>query len=128
MTQYVKYIGPSHQRGITAEDWRRIGINADTVWWDARNGFSVPADQFTDDQMRKAIDTDDFFVVVGSDERPEGEKRDMTPAEYDAPRVGMLGNLDDQGEPLPESENAPMGNSSDAPTSVSTSGGSGSDS
>jgi hypothetical protein len=127
MGRYVKYIGPSHQRGITAQDWRRIGITADTVWWDARNGFAVPADQFSDDQMRKAIEPDDFFVVIGSEDRPEGATRDMTPAEYDAPRVGMIDNLDGDGEPLPESDNAPMGNSSDAPTSVTTGGGSGSD-
>jgi hypothetical protein len=81
--RYVKYIGPSHIRQITARDWRSVGINADTVVWSAQNGFAVPADHFSDDQMSKAIENDQFLVLTGDDEdfTPQPQARDMTPAQ-----------------------------------------------
>lgn len=81
--RYVKYIGPSHIRQITAADWRSVGISADTVQWSAFNGFAVPADHFTEDQLRVAIDPDQFFVMSGDDEdfSPKPQTRDMTPAQ-----------------------------------------------
>lgn len=81
--RYVKYIGPSHIRHITARDWRSVGINADSVVWSAQNGFAVPADQFSDDQIRKAIDPDQYLVLTGDDEDfiPQPQTQDMTPAQ-----------------------------------------------
>jgi hypothetical protein len=82
MARWIKYIGPAHQRIITAENWRSVGINAETVVWSAFNGFSVPADSLTDEQISKAIDGDPQFVIVGEDDdfRPVTQTRDMTPA------------------------------------------------
>lgn len=81
--RYVKYVGLSHRRMITAADWRSIGITADAVVWEARNGFAVPADQFTDDQMRKAIEPDQDLILTGDDEdfTPAPQHMDMTPAQ-----------------------------------------------
>jgi hypothetical protein len=81
--RYVKYIGPAHIRQITAADWRSVGISAETVQWSAFNGFSVPMDHFSEDQMRKAIDPDQFFVLTAEDEdfTPTPQSRDMTPAQ-----------------------------------------------
>ncbi|MET0418700.1 MAG: hypothetical protein ABW022_22015 [Actinoplanes sp.] len=87
--RYVKYIGPSHRRGITADDWKTVGINGETVWWEGRNGFAVPLEQFTDEQIKKAIDPDPFLVVVGEDEDPKTFNRDLTPAEAVSPTVDL---------------------------------------
>lgn len=80
--RYVTYIGLAHVRQITARDWRSVGINADTAVWSAQNGFAVPLDQFTDDQVRKAFDQDPEFVVTGPDEdfTPKPQAADMTPS------------------------------------------------
>lgn len=84
MARWIKYIGTAHQRIITAENWRGVGVQADTVVWSAHNGFQVLADSFTEDQMRKAIDPDPTFVVTGEDDdfRPQSLNQDVTPAAY----------------------------------------------
>jgi hypothetical protein len=81
--KYVRYIGTSHARIITAHDWRGVGITGDTVAWTAQNGFAVSADVFSDDQIRKAIDPDPEFVITGDDQEfvPAPQTRDMTPAQ-----------------------------------------------
>lgn len=83
--RYVRYIGLAHIRQITAQDWRSVGINGDTVVWSARNGFSVPLDSLTEDQVTKAIDPDPEFVITGADEdfTPQPQTTDMTPSQLD---------------------------------------------
>lgn len=71
MARFIKYIGPAHVRQITAQEWRQVGITADTVVWGGFNGWSVDASNFTDDQIRKAIEPDSNFVIVGVDEGDE---------------------------------------------------------
>ena len=88
--RYVRYIGLAHARMILADEWKTVGIDAETVVWDHTNGFHVPADQFTDEQMRKVIGPDMGFVVVGTDEEPEALPHAMTPAQASAPRVNMM--------------------------------------
>jgi hypothetical protein len=95
--RYVRYVGLAHSRQITAADWRSVGISADTVVWDAFNGFAVPLDQLTDDQVRKAIDNDAGFVITGENDDDEDEfvpdltaNRPMTPQELESPRVDIL--------------------------------------
>jgi hypothetical protein len=81
--RYVRYVGLSHRRMITAQDWRSVGINGDTVVWEASNGFAIPLDQLTEDQIRKAIEPDAGFVITGDDEEfePQPLRGDMTPAQ-----------------------------------------------
>lgn len=81
--RYVKYVGLAHRRMITAQDWRGVGINGQTVVWEGSNGFAVPLDQFTDDQIRKAIDPDNSLVITGDDEEfvPQPVAGTMTPAQ-----------------------------------------------
>lgn len=82
MARYVRYIGLSHQRMITAQDWRSVGINGDTMLWNAQNGFALPLELFTDDQVRKAIEPDAGFVITGEEDfTPSPMARDMVPAE-----------------------------------------------
>jgi len=69
--QFVKYIGPSHVRQITAQEWRQAGLTGDTVIWGNFNGWAVDAEQFTEEQIRRAIDPDPNFVIVGTDEGDE---------------------------------------------------------
>lgn len=82
--RYVKYIGQTHQRMITAQEWRSVGITADTMVWNAGNGFAVPLDLFTESMLRKAIEPDAFFVVTGDDAEfvPVYQPGNMTPAEH----------------------------------------------
>lgn len=81
--RYIKYVGLSHQRMLTAADWRSIGITGDTVVWNAQNGFAVPLDVLTEDQVRKAIEPDSGFVITGEDEdfTPRSLSYDTVPAE-----------------------------------------------
>ena len=110
--RYVRYIGPSHQRMILASDWAGIGIRASTVVWNASNGFAVPADVFTDDQMSKAINADPYLMLTGDEEdfKPRSENRDMTPQELEGPRVDMTDVFDD-----PEPSTTDSGASHTAP-------------
>jgi len=80
--RYIKYIGLAHIRQITAQDWRSVGLTGDTVVWSARNGFAVPLDALTEDQIRKGIEIDPEFVITGGDEdfTPQPQTRDMTPS------------------------------------------------
>lgn len=82
--RFVKYIGPSHVRQITARDWQGVGIQADTLVWSARNGFAVPLDALTENQITKAIDPDPFFVITGDDEefKPTPMPVEMTPDQH----------------------------------------------
>ena len=127
--RYVKYIGLSHQRMITAHDWRGVGITADTVMWSAHNGFAVPLDHFSDDQIRKAIDTDDSFIITKDDEdfTPVPQTRDMVPAEHaqtvENP-VDVVTMANGGAEPSTDDSGASGAPGGDAPTTTSTGGGS----
>lgn len=132
--RYVRYIGLSHERQISAIDWRRAGIQGETVVWSAFNGFAVPLDQFTDEQIRKAIEPDVNFVITGEGEDgdeefvPQPKSMAMTPAQAAQNDVDVVAyvngdddvSTDDSG-PVP----APGGA---APTSTTTNKGAGSDS
>lgn len=138
MTTYVKYIGLSQVRMITADQWRDAGLDGETVKWDFTNAFMVPADKFTDEQLRVAIHPDTSLVVVGTDEEPRRLEHDMTPAQAATPRIrfneivkasrGTDGAPDDSDAatdpsgPLPE--RSPGG---DAPRTRATGRGSGKD-
>lgn len=91
--RYVRYIGLAHERQITSLDWQRVGVVADTVVWNAFNGFAVPLDQFSDDQIRKAIDEDSGFVITGDEDfKPDlSARRPMTPQELQGPRIDIMG-------------------------------------
>lgn len=97
--RYVKYIGLSHERMITAADWRSVGIAGDTVVWSAHNGFAVPLDSFSDSQLDRAIYPDPELIVTAEDEdfTPAPQNRTMTPgqvaqaAEGPVDVLGMVG-------------------------------------
>ncbi|MET0416548.1 MAG: hypothetical protein ABW022_11065 [Actinoplanes sp.] len=96
--RYVRYIGPAHQRQITAREWAQAGIQAETVVWGPFNGFAVSLDQLTEDQIRKAIDPDPFLVITGESE--DGDDKEfvpmptqtetVTPAMLEAGRVDLM--------------------------------------
>jgi hypothetical protein len=95
--RYVKYIGPSHVRQITARDWAGVGIQADTVMWMPQNGFAVPLDSLTEDQIRKAIEPDPYLVITGEDEdfTPQSTQTEtVTPAMLEAGRVDITNEAD----------------------------------
>ena len=130
--RYVKYIGPSHERQITARDWRSVGIQADTVVWSAFNGFAVPLDQFSDDQIRKAFDNDPYLVVTGEDEEftPTPQNRAMTPdqvVQVTENPVDVVEYLEGGPDVSPIGSGATPGGGGAAPTTTTTGKGSGSD-
>jgi hypothetical protein len=77
--RYIQYVGLSHQRMITAQDWQSVGIQGETVLWNAQNGFSVPLDRLTEEQIRKAIEPDAHFIITG--DAPVPQSMDMVPAQ-----------------------------------------------
>jgi hypothetical protein len=91
--QFVKYIGLSHRRVITADDWQSVGISDQgSVEWSAINNFSVPVDRFSEEALRTAIEPDDAFVIVGGDQHaPRYVGRSMTPEEAASVPVDMMG-------------------------------------
>lgn len=120
MTSFIKYIGPAHVRQITALDWRSIGIQADTVIWAGFNGWSVAAETLTEDQIRKAIEPDPQFVIVGQDEAP---KANLTPSA--TPESAAAGEFDitDDADRERAQETVTEAGQVDDKTPASTSGG-----
>lgn len=71
MGRYVKYIGTSHWRRMTREEWANIpqgAVDQDTLEWNAANGWTIPADRITDAAW-PYIRADGEFVVVDNDLR-----------------------------------------------------------
>lgn len=59
----VWYVGIYTVRTISANTWAELGIPAaETVTWDAHNGFSIPQADFTGEQLEILDAIDDFFV------------------------------------------------------------------
>jgi len=127
--RYVTYIGLAHIRQITSQDWRSVGLTGDTVVWSAQNGFAVPLDQFSEDQLQKGIYVDKDFVVTGGDEdfTPKPQSTDMTPAalqQVTENPVDVVAMLNGDDEPSTAVSAAPGGAS---PTTTGTGTGGGSD-
>jgi hypothetical protein len=134
--RYVRYIGLAHIRQITAKDWQSVGINGDPVVWSAYNGFAVPLDSLTEDQIQKAIEPDSDFVITGEGDdngeefTPQPQTRDMTPSalqqvtENPVDVLGMANGADNVSTADSEPLAAPGGAS---PTTVGTGSGGGSD-
>jgi hypothetical protein len=122
--RYVKYIGLAHQRMITPGDWRTVGVNGETAVWNAQNGFSVPLDRFSEDQIRKAIEPDANFIIT--DDTPTPQPRDMVPAEAaqaaqaDGPAVPVD---EDPATPSVDDSEALPDDGADRSTPANTSGG-----
>jgi hypothetical protein len=71
MGRYVKYVGTSHWRRMTRQEWANIpegAIEQETLEWNAANGWTIPADRITDAAW-PYIKADGEFVVVDSDLR-----------------------------------------------------------
>lgn len=120
MTTYVRYIGLSQVRMITADQWRDAGLpEGETVKWDFTNAFMVPADRFTEEQLRVAIHPDPNFVVVGTDDEPRRLEHDMTPAQASGPRIQfneiVKASTGTGGAPDAESASADVSEASTAP-------------
>jgi len=128
VAKWIKYIGPAHQRVITADNWRSVGLTGDTVVWSAFNGFTVPADSLSEEQVRKAIEHDSQFVIVGEDDdfRPQVQTRDMTPSSLEQTVENPLDVFATVGG-TPSGSGATPGGGSDAPSTPTTGTGGGSD-
>lgn len=93
--QIVKYIGTAHRRRITARDWQQAGVDGESVEWSWENGFTIPAEQFTEDQMREVIEPDSGFAIVEGEEddvKPRRLSHRMTGQQFhESPRIDMMG-------------------------------------
>lgn len=47
----VAYIGTSDWRGISVADWDASNIKGEDRLWSSHNGWQIPVDKFTDDEM-----------------------------------------------------------------------------
>jgi hypothetical protein len=64
VAKYVKYIGLSHVRSISRDDWRKAGVNnQESLVWDRANGWTVPLSRITDEAW-PFIDADSELLVV----------------------------------------------------------------
>lgn len=81
MPRYVQYVGKAHRRVITSDAWRSIRLRGEDAVWDAQNGFAVPLDRFTDEQIKQAIEPDPDLVITDEDFKPTFSPADMTPWE-----------------------------------------------
>jgi hypothetical protein len=61
MTTTVWWTGPG-ERVMYAQDWQRLGITADTVEWNADNGWAVPQSAFTQPQLNVLQASADFLL------------------------------------------------------------------
>jgi hypothetical protein len=71
MSEFIKYIGTSHIRKITREEWAGIPDNAvenQTVVWNAANGWTIPRSKISDEAW-PYIKADPEFIVVGENDR-----------------------------------------------------------
>lgn len=64
----VKYVGPADVRRITVADWRKSGVEDEgikAVAWDAQNGKSLPASDFTEKQLEVIAQNPGFEITEG---------------------------------------------------------------
>ena len=66
---YIRYIGNSHIRGITVEEFRNVGVTDQDsdVWWNRKNHWTVPRANLTDDAYNYAVKHDPELILVGGD-------------------------------------------------------------
>lgn len=92
----IRYVGGSHRRGLTVEDFRAVFVEDQDkdVWWTAENNWAVPRSDLTDEAYEAAIRRDPEFILVGGDpaEGSRSEARDpaasqMTPMPIPEQRV-----------------------------------------
>lgn len=77
---YIKYVGASHVRGLTEEDFETVGVRGQkAVWWRRENQWTVPRADLSDDAYNRAIKNDPELILVGgngdeslSEEQAEG--------------------------------------------------------
>jgi hypothetical protein len=87
MTKYVKYMGTSHYREITHQQWAALNPPVDnpTLRWDAANGWTISADKISEDAW-PYIEADTELVVIDRDYRrkaePNADNGEQPPVEY----------------------------------------------
>lgn len=65
MAKMLKYIGTSHWRRITADEWASVGVrNQETVEWNQYNNWTVPATSISDEAM-PFIEADPEIIAQG---------------------------------------------------------------
>jgi hypothetical protein len=80
--KYVKYIGTSHVRQITKDEWAGLdpAVENETVRWHVGNGWTVPASVISDDAW-PYIEADSELVIIDKDYR--GMSDEDRPVEAD---------------------------------------------
>lgn len=67
MARYVKYVGTSGQRLITARDWERAGMEGQkSVSWDRTNGWTVDIEELSDDAQSAIMSELEMVEVSGA--------------------------------------------------------------
>lgn len=68
----VKYVGISHVREITRDDWKTVDVDHDTLRWHRGNNWTVPIEDIGDAAL-PFIEADEELVFVGGEPKTEGE-------------------------------------------------------
>jgi hypothetical protein len=71
MAEFIKYVGTSHVRKITRDEWSKIPdnpVDQGTLVWNAANGWTIPRSKITDEAW-PYIMADGEFIVIGENDR-----------------------------------------------------------
>lgn len=58
----VAYIGTSDWRGVSEADWDNIGIKGQDRLWSSHNGWQIPVDKFSDDELAWCETQEDLVI------------------------------------------------------------------
>lgn len=58
----VSYIGMSDWRLIRVEDWDVIDVKGEERLWSSHNGWQIPIDKFSDNEMAWIVEQEEFVV------------------------------------------------------------------
>jgi hypothetical protein len=105
MARYIKYIGTSHVRQITAEEWAALDppVENVTVRWNRAHGWTVPADMISEAAW-PYIEADEELVLVDRDFRglATDDTAEADPVMYPPLTTGQQAEL--MGDQRPDAE------------------------
>lgn len=58
----VAYIGTSDWRAISVADWDAVDVKGEDRMWSSHNGWQIPVDKFTDDEIAWIESQEDLVI------------------------------------------------------------------
>lgn len=113
---YIQYVGSSHRRGLTREDFESVGVSdQEDVYWDRGNDWRVPRGDLSDDAYNRAVRQDPELILVG------GDKDEGAVNEDELSRKPLAADMTPM-PPIPETPEDVVGGGHIAPTGTTGTG------